>query len=172
MTQLETLQQVDFFRGLTDTQLTALNRITAQETYSEGSVICQQGEIADTFYIIGQGQAEIRIQDSDGMQQALVYLGAGQVIGEMTLVDEGLRSATVIAADLQTVVYSIPHAAFHALCEEQTAIGYRVMRNIAQDLSFKLRHRDTSPAHLMPLQPPEDTAQPNTGNGQETTGDL
>ncbi len=160
MTQLEILQQVDFFRGLTDTQLAEINHITVEEAYHDGEIICQQGEVADTFYIVGQGQAEVRLQESNGTQQALVYLGIGQVIGEMTLVDEGLRSATVIAADPQTVVYSIPHKEFHALCATQTAIGYRVMRNIAQDLSFKLRRRDTSPAHLTPLSP-------ETGKSQE-----
>jgi CRP-like cAMP-binding protein len=168
MSQMETLQQVDFFRGLDDSQLAELNRITAEEHYSQGAVICQQGDVADSFYIIGQGQAEVRLQERDGTQQALVYLGTGQVIGEMTLVDEGLRSATVIASDPDTVVYSIPHRDFHALCEQYTAIGYQVMRNIAQDLSFKLRHRDTgAPPPPMSFQARDDVGSSTAENGQE-----
>jgi CRP-like cAMP-binding protein len=68
-------------------------------------------------------------------------LGKGQIIGEMTLVDEGRRSATVIAAEEPTTVYSIPNSAFTTLCQSNTDIGYVIMRNIAQDMSFKLRHR-------------------------------
>ena len=45
----------------------------------------------------------------------------------------------------QTIVYNIPNNKFTALCVADTAIGYIMMRNIAQDLSFKLRHRDYDP---------------------------
>ena len=72
----------------------------------------------------------------------MVYLGAGQVVGEMTLVDSGRRSASVISAEEGTIVYSIPNDVFSRLCETDTGIGYMIMRNIAQDMSFKLRHHD------------------------------
>jgi len=60
----------------------------------------------------------------------------------MALIDETTRSATVIAAQENTKVYTIPRDEFTRLCTTQTDIGYLMMRNIAQDLSFKLRHQD------------------------------
>jgi CRP-like cAMP-binding protein len=72
-----------------------------------------------------------------------VYLGTGQVVGEMGLIDAGRRSAAAIAIEEGTTVYCIPGAALTALCERDTAVGYILMRNIAQDLSFKLRHQDS-----------------------------
>ena len=56
------------------------------------------------------------------------------------------RSASVIGVDDETVVYGIPNDRFTALCVSDPEIGYIMMRNIAQDLSFKLRHRDFDPS--------------------------
>lgn len=139
---------VDIFQGLDDAQLAHLSDIMLTEDYDAGGIICKQGDPADMLYIIVRGQAEVQVQGESGTQ-AVVYLGRGQIIGEMTLVDAGTRSATVVAVDDDTQVACLPHAAFNELCEAQPLIGYRVIRNIAQDLSFKLRHRDTTnTAHL------------------------
>ena len=60
----------------------------------------------------------------------------------MALIDLGKRSATVRCSRDNTILRSIQGEDFTALCEEDTAIGYVIMRNIAVDLSFKLRHRN------------------------------
>ncbi|NJL57595.1 hypothetical protein HC928_22545 [bacterium] len=52
----------------------------------------------------------------------------------------------MIAASPQARLIHIANDAFADLCHHDTAIGYVMMRNIAQDLSFKLRHRDFDPA--------------------------
>jgi CRP-like cAMP-binding protein len=59
----------------------------------------------------------------------------------MALVDRGPRSATVRAISEKTVVQVIHREAFEKLCDENYHLGYIVMRNIAADLSFKLRHQ-------------------------------
>jgi CRP-like cAMP-binding protein len=64
----------------------------------------------------------------------------------MALVDDGTRSASILAAGNGATVYGIPNRDFTDLCQNNTAIGYVMMRNIAQDLSFKLRHRDAGPS--------------------------
>jgi len=135
------LQQVDLFRGLDEEQLKQIETIAVLEKFQSGQTVCQQGSVADRLYIVAKGQVEIGVQHPDG-REPMLYLGVGQLVGEMTLVDEGLRSATVIAAESETHVVSIPNNAFTKLCQENTGIGYLIMRNIAQDLSFKLRHRN------------------------------
>ena len=61
---------------------------------------------------------------------------------EMALVDQGPRSATVRAISDSTIVLTIDRQAFMDLCEANHHLGYIVMRNMAADLSFKLRHRN------------------------------
>ncbi len=85
--------------------------------------------------------AEVFIQ---GLEDArsLVVLGKGQVIGEMALIDQGYRSASVRATKEGATLYLIESDDFYHLCQENNHIGYMVMRNMAIDLSFKLRHRN------------------------------
>ncbi len=144
---LQTLmKQVELFKGLTNEQLNLLSSICQHETYPNGALIFAQGDSGDKMYLIADGQVEVRVQTSSGDTYPALYLGRGQVFGEMALIDSGRRSATVIAVDDETSVYSLPTDAFTTLCRENTAIGYVMMRNIAQDLSFKLRHRDYDPS--------------------------
>lgn len=136
------LAQTELFRGMTDQQLQLLADITSLQTLTKDDVLCRQGDDADHLYIVQDGEVEVRVRDRSGADEPLLYMGRGQVIGEMTLVDSGRRSATVYASADATVVICVPNADLMALCEEHTDIGFLIMRNIAQDLSFKIRHRD------------------------------
>jgi CRP/FNR family cyclic AMP-dependent transcriptional regulator len=140
---METLKQVELFQGLTQAQLERLSALCQSRVWSHREMIFEQGDPADILYIIASGQIEIAVQ-KQGILQPEVYLGAGQIIGEMGLVDSGTRSASAIAAEDGTTVYSIRAEELNDLCEQDTALGYRLMRHIAQDLSFKLRHHDTT----------------------------
>jgi CRP-like cAMP-binding protein len=142
MELLQVMKRVELFRGLNDEQLQRLAGISQKEVYPKDATICSQGEPGDKMYIVADGQVEIMVRDRHGQSYSAVYLGEGQVVGEMSLIDQGNRSASVLAAEEDTVVYSIPGDDFTALCMDDTAIGYVMMRNLALDLSFKLRHRD------------------------------
>ncbi len=136
------LKYASLFRGLNDTQLGRVAEIAQNELYNIKDVIFSQDTTGDKMYIISSGQVEVRVQDTNGQSHSAIFLGQGQVFGEMALLDQGNRSASVIAAQNNTVVYSIPGAAFTTLCQQDTGIGYIMMRNIALDLSFKIRHQN------------------------------
>lgn len=140
------LRGVELFRGLSDEQLSRLIKISQLGEYQTDQVIFNQGDQGDKMYIIADGQVEIRFSDADGINKAQLYLGTGQIFGEMALLDEGKRSASVLAVQDGTVVYGIDRTDFLDLCKEDTAIGYSMMRNMAMDLSFKLRHQNLDPS--------------------------
>lgn len=139
---MQTLKQVELFQDFTAGQLERLSALCQAQIRGQGDVIFKQGDPADTLYIIASGQIEIAVHNAQGDLTPEVYLGAGQIIGEMGLVDAGTRSASATAAEHNTHIYSILADDLNRLCEEDTALGYRLMRHIAQDLSFKLRHHD------------------------------
>jgi CRP-like cAMP-binding protein len=139
------MKQVALFRGLNEEQRKLVGAISHEEQHDSGSVIVRQGDEGDAFYVIGRGQVVVQVRSSRGESFDALYLGEGQVFGEMALVDQGTRSASIVAIDANTAVYRIGTKDFTDLCQSNTAIGYVMMRNIAQDLSFKLRHRDFDP---------------------------
>jgi len=136
------LRSVEMFSGLTDEQLEKLAHIFTEREYRRDEVLFEQGAEADRLYLVREGFVEVIVESGESPQgKNILNLGPGQSVGEMSLVDSGYRSATCRAATDGTIVASVTREAFERLCESDTAIGYRIMRNIAADLSFRLRHR-------------------------------
>ncbi len=146
MDTVELLKGVDIFEGLTDHELKRIAGICREVKYAPGQIVTTQGEEGDELYIVRDGLVEVTVAEtSEGglSPRTVVNLGTGQVVGEMALVDRGPRSATVrcvTAAALNV----IQRDAFEKLCQSDTQIGMVVYRNLAADLSFKLRHRHLS----------------------------
>jgi len=141
------LKRLDMFNGLSDEQLSKVAALCTELSYKPGDIILNIRDIADNFNLIRVGTVQI-ITNPDVLEtkpeladSVLVTLGEGQSFGEMGLVDRGARSATVRAVS-DTEVYAINCGEFLALCHEDTYLGFLVMRNIAADLSFKLRYRN------------------------------
>jgi CRP-like cAMP-binding protein len=139
----ELLRQISLFRGLDDDQLDRVAQITHSESYSADDTIFEQDSAGDKMYIIQSGQVEVRVKDHAGMLNSVLIMGEGQIFGEMALLDHGTRSASVRALNPGAAVYTLAGDEFRALCEQDTAIGYVMMRNIALDLSFKIRHQNS-----------------------------
>lgn len=150
MTDPELLRGVDIFNGLTDQQLRQVASICQELELRQGDVVLQEHAQGSEMYVIAHGEVEVMLDVGasncplpveDG-QVSIISLGAGQVFGEMALVDQGSRSATVRCVVTPTRVLTVPHRSFIELCEKDARLGYVVMRNIAADVCFKLRARN------------------------------
>ncbi len=136
------LKRVELFSGLSIDELQAVAAICKERSLHPGDVIARQGDPGNEFYIITTGFVAIIVEGES--EKVIVNLGKGQSVGEMALIDQGPRSATVRAVSEPTVIQAITQSDFEKLCNQDTRIGYVVMRNIAVDLSFKLRQRHLS----------------------------
>ena len=137
---LQVIKQIEIFHGLTDVQLRELSQITEREAYKNGDTIIEQDTPGDSMFIIAQGQVEVLKRDAEGEMQTALFLGEGQVFGELALLDQGLRTATIVADEDPTILYTLKRDSFEGLCRADTALGYQMMRNLALDMAFKLRH--------------------------------
>ncbi len=135
---------IDLFEGLNEAQLDKVAKICAEKTFHAGEIIAEEGAEGNEFYIIIEGFVEVLLGRTNPARDSrvVVSLGTGQIIGEMALLDQGPRSASIRATSEPTIVQVIGREDFEDLCQQDTQIGYIVMRNFAADLSFKLRHRN------------------------------
>ena len=143
------LKLSELFAGLPEAKLQQIVSIGRVKTYRAQDVIISAGDPSDELYVVNHGMVEVLVSSgavldiaSSPKLTAVVQLGQGQVFGEMALVDQGARSATVRCVEEGTRLFVLPRDSLWSLCEEDYHIGYVVMRNIARDLSFKLRHRN------------------------------
>jgi CRP/FNR family cyclic AMP-dependent transcriptional regulator len=139
------LQQVDLFSGLSDKSLAKIAELCRVKNYRAGDVVVERNTPPDSFYLIETGTVQIVTAPEDRTESfsnaAIILLGRGQSFGEMGLVDKGPRSATAKAVT-DTKLLALDCQPFRALCDADTNLGYQVMKNIAVDLSFKLRYRN------------------------------
>jgi CRP-like cAMP-binding protein len=144
----EILSHVELFQGLTSDELGIIGSLFQERSYERGEVIATQGTPGESLFLISEGFVEVKVAGHSGSVQpssehhVLINLGRGQIVGEMSLVDQGPRSATVSAISSPTVVHSADRLDFLTMCENHPHIGFLVMRNIAADLSFKLRKQN------------------------------
>lgn len=141
MDLIKLLKSVEMFAGLSGEELEKLKVIFKENHLKGGEVLFSQGDAASDLFIVSEGFVEV-IREGQGKEKVIVNLGPGQSVGEMALVDQGTRSATIRAVQEGTVVASVSRDDFEKFCESNARVGYIVMRNIAADLSFRLRRRD------------------------------
>jgi len=141
MSIVSLLKKVDILNGLSESQLEEVAKLCREQTWSADDIIFRENDTSSELYLIQDGLVEItRSVPEPGTEKRIVTLGKGQIFGEMALVDEGPRSASAHCIADGTRLWVAKRADFISLCEKDTSIGFIVMRNVAADLSFKLRH--------------------------------
>jgi CRP/FNR family cyclic AMP-dependent transcriptional regulator len=140
MSIVSLLKKVDLLNGLSDSQLEKVAELCREQTFNADDIIFKENDKSSELYLIQDGLVEITLSVPEpGTEKSLVTLGNGQIFGEMALLDEGPRTASARCIADGTRLWVAKRADFISLCEKDTGIGFIVMKNIAADLSFKLR---------------------------------
>jgi carbonic anhydrase/acetyltransferase-like protein (isoleucine patch superfamily) len=141
---VQLLRGLAVFDGLGAAELERVARLCRPATYHRGEVVMRQGAHETEAYIVRAGMVEVSVGEGGpepASSESIVSLGEGQLVGEMALIDQGPRSATVRCVSEACTLLVMERPAFEALCAADHHIGLVVYRNLAADLSFKLRHR-------------------------------
>jgi HD-GYP domain-containing protein (c-di-GMP phosphodiesterase class II) len=119
---------------MSDYDLKQIAEITVAKHYNKGAVIIEEMTEAERFFIIYEGKIEISKRFEDGEEFVLSVQSNGDFFGEMALLDEGRRSATVRALD-PTTVLEISRNDFDTLLYKAPVLAYRILK----ELSARLR---------------------------------
>jgi CRP/FNR family transcriptional regulator len=138
----DALARVDIFSSLPKKDLKDLATYCGERTFSPGSVMLSQGEQGLGLFIITKGTARITRKNSpDGPEEVLGTAGPGDIIGEMALLDDLPRSATVTAVDEVTVLL-LPLWEFRRILRRIFRSDPDVGLNMLAVLSRRLRNAE------------------------------
>lgn len=142
MEKLEVMQQVILFHGLEKDDLIKLSEIATEENFPATYRVFDEGAIGDSFFIIKYGTVGV-IKGNEEVAR----MGQGQHFGEMALIDNETRSATIAAVE-RTELIQIKRQTLEKLLEKDNALGMRVYRALARYLSNRLRQTTADLAFL------------------------
>lgn len=133
------LAQLDVFEGMNEEELGAMKSKLTRRVYAKGETVFRQGDESRELYIIAKGSASARLRlPGTARETRLITFSAGTVFGEVALLDQEPRSATVEADD-DLVCYVLDHAAFEVLAREQPASAIKLLANLGRELAARLR---------------------------------
>ena len=109
-----------------------------------GRSIANENTVGDELFVVQQGQVEVwSMINADGSltesSRRIATISAGQVVGEMALLDNRPRSADLRAGPQGVRLLRLKRQRFEALCEDDPELGQHVLRNIARALALRLR---------------------------------
>ncbi len=131
--EVEVLRRVPLFAQLDPAKLKLLAFASERMTFLPGQDLCKQGDVGDAAYVIISGEADILV-NQDGNEIVVAQVGENAVIGEIAVLCEVPRTATVRATTkLQTL--KIDKETFLRLIREFPDMGIEIMRELADRLT-------------------------------------
>lgn len=132
--RLSVLQRTPLFRGLNRRQIEQVGKRFVERTYAPGDKIVTQGKGGEGFFIIMEGRAEAVHEQADGTQTVLNPLNPGDFFGEMALLTDQMRTASVVATE-PTCCLVLAQWDFLGLLREDADMAVAVLQELAARFS-------------------------------------
>jgi CRP-like cAMP-binding protein len=125
---IELLQRVPLFSGLDRGHLEMLARSFKERTFPAGHAVAEEGGGGIGFFVIESGEATVSVAGEERRK-----FGPGDYFGEIALIDEGARTAT-ITADTELKCWGLTGWEFRPLVESNASIAWAMLKTMAHRL--------------------------------------
>lgn len=145
---IDRIRQAPLFQGLTETEVERVLSVSRRVEWREGDTIVTEDEVGETVYVVYSGSMKVskrltlpQFADELGQsEKTLLKMDTTEpvVIGEVAMLSKAERSAT-ITATTDCAGLEIHGPALAGLCESDTELGFKIVRNLARLMSTRLR---------------------------------
>ena len=132
------LARFDLLTGINYAQLERVAQVSKRKDYSPDETIFEEGDQGDHLFLISEGNVKIFKFISPQYDDALIYLGAGEVFGELSFIDGGPRSTKAVALS-NCVTSTLSRKDLDVLIKEDSEIGLKIFSQIAGIVADRLR---------------------------------
>ena len=148
-TEVDVLAAIPLFAGLDRSKLKLMTFASQRFRYDKGQILFEQGAVGDEAYIIIDGQVSVILETLDGPKN-IGTIGKGELFGELALLCNAPRSATIQAAT-DLVVLTLTKDVFLKLIAEDVAMSARITRAVADRLERTTRELSEASAVRDPV---------------------
>lgn len=92
---MDQFTHVSLFTGLSEQVLTAIDAVTTSRSFSKNTIIINEGDLSSSMYLLVSGKVKVYLSDEEGKEFVLSTLGPGAYFGELALLDDEKRTASV-----------------------------------------------------------------------------
>jgi CRP/FNR family cyclic AMP-dependent transcriptional regulator len=129
----ELLGRVPLFSGLDPRELETISRTVHERTFNAGDTVAEEGQGGVGFFVIKSGEAKVTVGGDEVRR-----LGPGDYFGEIALISEGSRTATV-TAESQLECYGLTPWEFRPLVQTNAGIAWKILQALAKQVDSQ-RH--------------------------------
>lgn len=133
MIDVDMLARLSLCAGLSLEQLTAMAAHLHQRTVPAGTTLMMVEQAGEVAYLIHRGTVKVSVDQLDGTEVILALRGPGELVGEMSLIDQRGRSANVVTLDKCTLLW-VDRATFGGWLETMPALTMNLLRLLSRRL--------------------------------------
>jgi CRP-like cAMP-binding protein len=133
MEDIGLLKKIFFLKDLSSQELRRINMLVERSVFKKGEEIMREGAECDALYIIKRGSVDV---SKAGIH--VESLGREEPIGEISFIDKGSRSATLVAAE-DCELIKIPAESFEKLMSREKELANKIYKSITITLCRRLR---------------------------------
>lgn len=127
------LSDVSLFADLSEEELESMSQLASFKTYPKNTIIISEGDFSDTLYGVLSGKLKVYLSDDEGKEIIINILEKGDYFGELALIDEAPRSASVMTTE-ETRLVAISKQAFEESLTRHPTIAIRVIKGLSSRL--------------------------------------
>jgi CRP/FNR family cyclic AMP-dependent transcriptional regulator len=127
------LRTFSMFSGLADASLEPIAKVSNMRRVPRGSIVVRAGDKTDFVYLVLSGSLKVLVSDEEGREVILSMLGPGELFGEMGVLDDNPRSATVVTVVPSDLIV-IAKSDFKRVLQENFEVSMFIMRNLVARL--------------------------------------
>lgn len=143
MNELQFLASTELFSDLTNAQLALISQDIIPRRYEQGEVIFREGDPGEVLYMVQTGQVRIFVNSLDGSETSVILFGrAGDIFGELAVIDGLPRSATAVALD-KTTLYTIQRQTFSQHMRHMPQLSFNFMHELTKKVRYNTRQMDS-----------------------------
>ena len=117
------------FAGLAPADRELIEKRVVKRSFPKNTIIVSEGDSSDSLYLILEGKVKVFLNDENGKEAIINYQEAGEYFGELSLIDESTRSASIMTTDKCTLAV-ITKQAFDQIMQDNPAIAVHLLKDL------------------------------------------
>ncbi|MCU7845423.1 MAG: Crp/Fnr family transcriptional regulator [Candidatus Thiodiazotropha sp. (ex Monitilora ramsayi)] len=123
------LENISIFTAMDAADLALIEQFMVRRTYPRNTIILSEGDNSDSLYLILEGKVKVFLNDENGKEAIINYQGEGEYFGELSLIDDSERSASIMTVE-KSVMAVMSKQSFHRVLKENPDIAIHLLKDL------------------------------------------